>query len=95
MTDSHLPDLKGSKKSISGKKLFYIVSLSIIAALLIGSIALNILTMAGYLPDTDVVFDGKNMPKRQRLALESKGILKTDETVLHFFSAGIFSVLED
>ncbi len=80
---------------MSPRKMVYLVLVGLVAAALIGSIVLNVLTMMGYFPDTDVIYKGENMNQRHRKILEKNGIVHPDEEIIMFFSAGIFSVLED
>lgn len=86
---------KSGTKPFSGKKLFYIISLSIISVLLMGLIIMQVMTQMGYFPNTDVLYSGKEVHPRQLNQLKDAGIITESDEVTKVFSGGYFSIVED
>ena len=85
----------GKKKRITRIKAFYIVALSIIATLLLSLIFLQVATLMGIFPDTNVLYSGEDIHSRHLSQLEKEGIIDEKDEISLFISGGLFSVTED
>lgn len=95
MSDDSKEKEGSQKKGVSGKKAFYIVALSIIALLLLSLISLQIATLMGIFPDTNVLYSGEEIHSRHLTQLEKEGIIDKEDEISYFISGGLFSITED